>query len=261
MKATLKMPAFSVRLYGVFIAVFLEMHGLGRLFINLPYLLNAGLTSGTVLLSLLLLYHLSAGGTRLAANRGIGLGKTGFANLVPGLALSVLLLLFYPVLGWFLHTPIQMADAGLLNLAGLFLTGGLMEEAVFRGFLFGSLRRRGSFRRAALESMVGFALVHLLLFLYLDWPIALLSTILATGISIPLAYLYEKAGNTIWGAALVHASIRTIGLVFTTTEPQYQTLALAWMGVCLLVPWLVLLFDANFRKLWSAKPGAQPGLV
>ncbi len=261
MKPTYKMPTSNVRLYGIFVVVFLEMHGLGTLFFHLPYLLNAGLTSGVVLLTLLWLYNRSFGGTFHTAIRGIGLRKTRVKNLAPGVFISALLLLFFPVLGWFLHTPIQMADAGLLNLAGLFLTGGLMEEAVFRGFLFANLRRRGSFRRAALESMICFSLAHLLLFLYLDWPIALLSTILATGISIPLAYLYEKAGNTIWGVALVHASIRTIGLVFTTTEQQYQALALAWMGVCLLVPWLVLLFDSDFRKHWSVKSGAQPGLV
>jgi hypothetical protein len=43
--------------------------------------------------------------------------------------------------------------------------------------------------------------VHLLLFLWMEWPVALASLLLSAVLSFPLARLFELGGNTIWGPA------------------------------------------------------------
>lgn len=249
----------TTRLYLVFGLLFLLMHFTGLLVFKLPYLLNAVVTSGVVLSALVLLHRWCFGLSFKDTITMTGLKPTRWKTLLPGLLIAGLLLLVYPLLGHLLQLPLVLTEDWLLNLTGLCLTGGVMEETVFRGFLFNGLRRTRGFRKAAIESLICFTLAHLLLFLYLDWPIALMSTLLAAGLSIPLAYLFERADHTIWSAALVHTIIRTIGLVVTKSEKQYMAFALAWILACLLIPYLVLFFDKNFRLIWmSGRSGAPP---
>lgn len=74
----------------------------------------------------------------------------------------------------------------LPNLTGICLTGGLMEEMFFRGFLFRHLRESMHFRKAVFVSAILFTAAHLLLFTYMDWAIALSSTLLAVFMSVGL---------------------------------------------------------------------------
>jgi len=53
------------------------------------------------------------------------------------------------------------------------MQAGVAEELVFRGFLFGHLRRQRTFWRAAAASLPPFLVAHLFLFFALPWPIAL----------------------------------------------------------------------------------------
>ena len=80
-------------------------------------------------------------------------------------------------------------------LPGLFAQAGIAEEVLFRGYLFGQVRVGRTFWRAAALSMVPFVSVHLVLFFYMAWPIALASVLLAIAISFPLAYLFELGGT------------------------------------------------------------------
>ncbi len=237
-------------MYAVFIAAFLAMHAVSILTSGLPYILGAFITSGAVLGALLILLRWVFAEPPETAAENIGLKKVPFRDMVPGLAVSVALLLAYPLLGAALNTTLALTATWPANLAGTFFTGGIAEEALFRGFLFGRLRRTMSFRRASLISMGVFSLAHLLLFTYLDWPIALLSTLLAVVTSVPLAYLFERGDNTIWSPALVHTTIRTIGMV-VTTDQNYMGLAAAWMVCCMVVPYVVLAFSRDFRDIWK----------
>ena len=91
---------------------------------------------------------------------------------------------------------------------GLFAQAGIAEEVLFRGYLFGHLRRGRSFWRAALLSMLPFVAVHLLLFATMPWPIAAAALLLAVIVAFPLARLYELGGATIWAPALLHFVIQ-----------------------------------------------------
>jgi membrane protease YdiL (CAAX protease family) len=204
-----------------------------------------------VLLSLLTFEKWYTGDTFKQILRNLGFGKTLLTRLVPGIIICVVLILLYPLLGFLLHAELSLHADWLLNLAGLCLTGGLAEELFFRGFLFRHLREKMTFKKAVFVSMLLFTIAHLLLFTYMEWPIALSATVLAVSIAVPLAYLFENADNTVWAPALVHTTVRTVGLVITTSEEHMIPLALAWMAACMIVPYVVLLFFKDFRKLWT----------
>lgn len=148
----------NFRLYLVFAPTFLAMHFTGLIVSGFPYIINALITFGTVLATLLLLLWVSTGNSMKNSIRSIGLRKTGYNSLIPGIVVSAALLFTYPLLGFLLNTKIALAKDWYLNLAGLFLTGGLAEEMLFRGYFFGSLRQKMNFRKAVLVSAIFFTL-------------------------------------------------------------------------------------------------------
>ena len=166
----------------------------------------------------------------LTTPRATGLVVTlGVASLMLVLALVFLRAMgmtatFYP--GWIALLP------------GLFAQGGIAEEVLFRGYLFGHIRIGRPFWRAAWLSMVPFVAVHLVLFATMPWPIAVASVLLASIISFPLAYLYELGGSTIWGPALLHFVIQSTVKVVVVSHDAVL-FALAWMAASAVVPLLV----------------------
>lgn len=242
------MKTARMRLYLFFIAAFLIMHLTGVFVEGLPYIYNALITFSIVLPSLLLFEW------RLQKRRypdilhDLGLHKASFYQISPGIVVSAILLLLYPLFGYFFHTRIFLHEDWLLNLAGLCFTAGLAEEMLFRGFLFRRLRETMQFKKATLISMVLFAAAHLLLFTYFDWQIALFSTLLSVLIAAPLAFLFEKGNNTVWSPAIVHITVRTIGLVVTTSEQNFLKLTLIWMVGSMVIPYVVLVFYKDFRR-------------
>lgn len=245
------------QLYAGFIAVFLVMHGAGVLAGQLPYIFNALITFSAVLFALLVFEKAYTGKSYGKIIEDLGFQKARFADIVPGIVISTALLLLYPVFGYLLNTKITLHEDWLPNLAGICLTGGLMEEMFFRGFLFRHLRESMSFKKAVWVSALLFSAAHLLLFTYMDWPIALSSTLLAVFMSVPLAWLFEWGGNAVWSPAILHATIRTIGLVVGTSESKFMSLALMWMLGGMVVPYLVLLFYVGFRKIWKQQDGME----
>jgi membrane protease YdiL (CAAX protease family) len=121
---------------------------------------------------------------------------------------------------------------------GMFAQGGLAEELVFRGYLFGHMRRTRSFWRAAMLSMAPFAAVHLFLFFTLDWPIALAALILSVALSFPYARLYELGMRTIWAPTLLHAVTQATPKLLVTDDNAFP---LFWMAAGLVVSWSVFL--------------------
>lgn len=225
------------------------MDAVGKLVMDCPYILNAVIVSMVVFMAVLLPSRWFLGQPMMVTLREAGFRKVEFQRLLPGVVLSLVLLCGYPLLGYLFSTEIRLTDNWYLNLMGLFLTGGLTEEMLFRGFLFGGVRKEGNFRKAILVSTLMFTLAHLFLFTYMSWPLALMSTILAIGISVPFAYLFEYGSKTIWAPAMVHTTVRTIGLIFTTDPIAYPGVAAGWIGVSLILPYGVLAFHEPFRKM------------
>ncbi|HCA43401.1 MAG TPA: hypothetical protein DEP28_09145 [Bacteroidetes bacterium] len=231
--------------------MFLVMHFTGVIVAKLPYILNALITSTTVIGLLLLILKWDNKSSIISISNNLGFKKTNLKSIAPGIILSVALLLTYPLLSILLNVKIFLAEDWIYNLIGLSLTAGIAEEMLFRGYLFGTLRREINFCKAAILSSVLFTLAHLVMFIYMAWEIALMSTLLAISTSIPLAYLFERGNNTLWSPAIVHTVIRTIGLVVTTDEIYFMKFSLLWITVILVLPYIVLLFYKDFRTIWS----------
>ncbi|MBL7702977.1 MAG: CPBP family intramembrane metalloprotease [Ferruginibacter sp.] len=209
--------------------------------------------SVAVLVTVLLLNKLVYGKGIKTSFNDIGLRKTNLPGLVPGIFISAALLCAYPLLGVFLNIDITLADGWQLNIIGLMFTAGVAEEILFRGYLFGGLRRNMNFRKAAFISTICFALAHLVMFTYMDWPVALLSTLLAVATCIPLAFLFEKGNNTVWSPAIVHTAIRTVGLVVTTDEKHFMQFSMLWITACMILPYTVLILYKEFRTIWTKR--------
>ena len=181
------------------------------------------------------------------AVRHLGLGRPSGTGIVATGGVAVLLLalalLFVRVTGL---TP-ALYPGWIALLPGLFAQGGIAEEVLFRGYLFGHLREGRTFWRAAAASMLPFVSVHLLLFFSMPWPIALASLLLAVVISFPLAHLFELGGNTIWAPAILHFVIQ--GTVKVVVFPYgAESFALAWMAASAMVPLVVFAVKAATRR-------------
>lgn len=93
---------------------------------------------------------------------------------------------------------------------GIFCQAGIAEETLFRGYLFGHMRQRHTFWKAAGFAAIPFVLVHLILFFQFPWSLAGASILLSIAISFPLSKLYEMNGKTIWAPAIVHFATQAI---------------------------------------------------
>jgi membrane protease YdiL (CAAX protease family) len=182
-------------------------------------------------------------GTRFArAPRALGLGRPRRQGLIAGAAVSATLLLVVPLYLALTQAAVSMHPAALFLLPGLFAQGGVAEETLFRGYLFGRLRRSLTFWRAAGFATIPFVAAHLYLFATLPWPIALASILLSVVISFPLSRLYEISGNTIWGPAILHFAIQaTPKLVEVSDDALFP---LVWIAASGAIPWLVFLVPA-----------------
>lgn len=243
----------DLKLYLSFIAAFLAMHYTGTALMKMPYILNAVIVCAVVFFVILFFNKVLNSKSVKTTIYETGLRKTNLPALAPGIFVSVALLITYPLLGYLLKTSIMLAENWHWNLAGLVFTAGVAEEMLFRGYLFGSLRRKMSFRKATLLSAICFTLAHLFMFTYMDWPVALLSTILAIATSLPLAFLFEKGNHSIWSPAIVHVAIRTVGMVVTNDEKHFQQFSLLWISACMIIPYIVLLFYKEFRAIFQKK--------
>lgn len=138
------------------------------------------------------------------ALRSLGLGNPNLRSMLIALFIGVILLAFYPAFSLVTGANLALHDRWIGRSLGLFAQAGVAEEVLFRGYLFGHLRRGRTFWHAALLSLLPFVAVHVLLFASLDWTIALASTLLAVATTFPLCYLYDLNRRTIWASALIH---------------------------------------------------------
>ncbi len=156
-----------------------------------------------------------------------------------GLGVSLLLLAVIPGYAALRGATLTIYPGWLWLLPGLFAQAGIAEEALFRGYLFGRLRRGHGFWHAAALATVPFVLVHLILFATPPWPVALAAVLLSTVMSFPLAHLFELGGRTIWGPALLHLTVQ--GAIKVLEVPGDAALPLVWMAASAVLPYLVVL--------------------
>ena len=175
------------------------------------------------------------------AIRAVGLQTpTGSSLLVSGVTSGVLLLI----------VPIYVVGTGARwtmeshwweRVPGLFAQAGIAEEVLFRGYLFGHVRRGRTFWRAASISMLPFVAVHLLMFFTMPWPIAVASLFLACVISFPMAHLFELGHGTIWAPALLHFVVQGAVKSIHIANDSPATFPLVWIAASALIPLLAFL--------------------
>jgi membrane protease YdiL (CAAX protease family) len=179
------------------------------------------------------------------AVRALGLGLPNGLGLAVALVLGGALVGFLALFAITSGSPIGLVDNWSWLALGMFAQGGVAEETVFRGFLFRHFREGRSFTRAVLLSAVPFVAVHLLLFLTLPFALALAAVLVSLSTSFPLAYLFEKSGNSIWPPAILHFAVQAPIKLVIAPEATFTTLAIIWLGLSVVVPWLV--FAIRYR--------------
>jgi membrane protease YdiL (CAAX protease family) len=183
------------------------------------------------------------------AGQALGLGRPTAKALAVAGGVGALLLVVLPLFATIARTDVTFYPGWPRLLPGLFCQGGIAEEVLFRGYLFGTLRRRYSFRPAAILSTGPFLVAHLLLFVAMEWPIALAATALSLVVSFPLAHLFELGGRTMWAPALLHVSIQSPIKIVEMSGPAAAIYPLVWIGACAVIPWLVFLARAETAQV------------
>ncbi|TIP88196.1 MAG: CPBP family intramembrane metalloprotease [Mesorhizobium sp.] len=173
---------------------------------------------------------------------------------------SVVLIALIPIYCAIAGLPLSLRDGWWWLAFGIFAQGGIAEETVFRGFLFRHLREGRTFWRAAAIAAVPFVFVHLAMFWTMEPILAAVSLGVALSLTFPLAAIFERAGNSIWPGAFLHAVIQgTIKLVVVPDESVTQ-LALVWLVVTAVVPWAVFLLPkSQAESLPRGNPGRAHG--
>jgi membrane protease YdiL (CAAX protease family) len=219
---------------------------------------EAGLAVCAVVLALVLaVEHLLTRARLRDCVRALGLGAPATRALVCAAVMSLALLACLPLLAALTNVELELrANAAWLAL-GMLAQGGVAEEVLFRGFMYRHLRETRAFWPAATLSAVPFAAAHVALLWSLELSVALLALAMAIAWSFPLAWLFDRARNSIWPGAILHAVMQGGIKVLVDDDAAFQSLAIAWVALGLLAPWL---FFAVLRETAqsTSKPGSLP---
>lgn len=198
--------------------------------------------AGATLLAALGVQRLWFSPTLKQAWADLGLGAPIMRGVWTALGVSTLLLCAFPIYALATNSGIGLYPNAAWLMLGILAQAGLAEELVFRGYLYGQLRRGTTFWRAAWLSAIPFAIAHLYTFAIMDWPIALAALALAIVISFPFAHLYELAGKTIWAAALAHAVVQGAIKLLLVEGAFFPVI---WMAASAIALWLVFLIKPS----------------
>jgi membrane protease YdiL (CAAX protease family) len=163
----------------------------------------------------------------------LGLGAPSRRGIWTALLLAGVLLALATILA-LVTGATAVAPAMPRLMLGIFAQGGIAEELVFRGYLFGHVRRTCPFWRATLISAIPFAFVHITLFLTSPWAIALTALIMSVAMTFPLSWLYELGGRTIWPPAVLHTVVQAVPKL---VAPDGATFPIVWMIGGMIIAW------------------------
>jgi membrane protease YdiL (CAAX protease family) len=206
------------------------------------------LVTAAMLAALLAIERVAFGRGPAAAFRALGYGRPRSGAMVAAVIISTALLGFFPVYSLATGVPFSLKVDWLGLLIGSIALNGLAEETLFRGFVFGHLRQAGhSFRRAGLVSLVIFGAIHLFLLPTNPLVIVLLATFLAVASAFPYAFLFERAGFTIWAGAVLHVAGHAYRFL-DMPEEQVTSVASAWTLILFGAVFLVFAFRNSLLR-------------
>jgi membrane protease YdiL (CAAX protease family) len=177
--------------------------------------------------------------------RSLGLGRPVLRALVVagivGACVFLCLLLGARIVG----VQVELRQDWPSVLLAALIFHGLAEELVWRGFVFGHLRRSTTFWRAVTKSVPLIALTHVPIVFTDGLAIGLLATLTAAVTCMPFAYLWERGGGTIWAPALLHGLIDSWQLF---ERPYPDRFSVVILTASIVVPMSVFLFRDRFFR-------------
>jgi membrane protease YdiL (CAAX protease family) len=176
-----------------------------------------------------------------SAIKGIGFVPPRGRAVFVALLVSLPMWLYLPALGWLSCEAVTVNPGWPAALLAVILLNGIAEEAIHRGFIFGHLRRITSFGMAASTSAAVFALQHLYLVFTIGIEAGLGSVLLALLLGFPLAFLYERGGNSIGAPAILHTSTNAPMMIFVAAANSGAVI-LPYMAVVLVSIYLSFAF-------------------
>ncbi len=194
-----------------------------------------------------------------AAPRAFGLGRPVPRAVLVAVLVGGLVVATYLSGAAALDIRLQLRPQWQLVALGALLFHGLAEELVWRGFVFGRLRDRWSFWRSVAASMPLIALTHVPILLSSGPLIGGLALTSAAVTCLPLAYLWERGGRTVWAPAILHGLIGC-WQVFERTYPPAFSLVVLFASI--VVPLVAFGFRDSFfgrdgnRKNQSPTPAS-----
>lgn len=179
----------------------------------------------------------------------LGYGQPNPRAVLVAAIIGLIMLAFFPIFSAVTGAQISLKADWLWIILGAIALNGIGEETLFRGYVFGGLRKEAglSFRRAGFVSMIIFAAVHLLLFIGNPFFVGLLGTLVAVSAAFPMAHLFERGNNTIWAPAVLHVATHAIRFV-DIPESHYLTAVGIWLLMQIGMVFLVYAFLGNLLK-------------
>ncbi|MBT1155566.1 CPBP family intramembrane metalloprotease [Aminobacter anthyllidis] len=140
---------------------------------------------------------------------------------VVALLCSLPMWLFLPAYSLATSASIAVNNGWFAVLAGIILVNGIAEEVIHRAFVFGHLRRIHSFAAAATIGAIIFGLQHSYLLATIGPIAGTASVVLAILLVWPLAFLFERGGNSILPPAIMHTSSNAPIMIFVAPETAH----------------------------------------
>lgn len=186
----------------------------------------------------------------------LGLRAPTSRALLAAVGVGTALLTSLPVLAALTGMELALRPGAAWLALGMLAQAGVAEEVLFRGFMYRHLRSTRTFWRAATLSAVPFAAAHVPLLWTLDASVALLALAMAIAWSFPLAWLFDRARGSIWPGAILHAVIQSGIKVLVDDGAAFQSLAIAWVALGIVAPWLFFLLRERREPRNSEYPSA-----
>jgi membrane protease YdiL (CAAX protease family) len=191
----------------------------------------------------------------IAALRRLGVSRFNSRSVWLAVLITSPLILFFPAVAAMTGEPLTLVSHWPWLVASIALTNGISEETMFRGLIFGQMRETRTFWKAAVISTAYFAGVHVPLVVFNGWLIGGISILVAVPTSFLFAYLYEQGDNTIWGSAVAHTIINTMGMLFLFSHET--TTAFAPLYLVLTIVVAVPLMVSAYRGRHYVRSGAN----
>ena len=74
-----------------------------------------------------------------------------------------------------------------------------------------------------------------------------MSLALSVSMSFPLAWLFERAGNSIWPPAILHFVVQGAIKLVDVPDSAVGGMALAWIAIAAVAPWLLFALRPRTR--------------